>query len=114
MIYFKRKDFACSCGCGFDTVDYALEKALDDIREHFGSPTHITGGNRCKAYNDTVPNSSRLSQHIQGRAADIKVSGHTPKEVADYARTLGLSVGRYKTFTHVDTRTGGPAYWGRN
>jgi len=32
--------------------------------------------------------------------------------VADYAKELGLSVGRYDTFTHVDSRSGPPRMWG--
>ena len=114
MKHFKRKDFACRCGCGFDTVDYHLVVRLDQIREHFNAPTYITGPNRCTARNNATPNSSKNSQHVQGRAADITVDGVSPREVADYAEGLGLSVGRYKTFTHIDTRTNGPARWGHN
>ena len=49
-----------------------------------------------------------------GRAADIRVQGIDPAVVATYVETQHptASVGRYNTFTHVDTRTSGPARWG--
>ena len=40
-------------------------------------------------------------------AADIKVAGVAPADVADYAETLlpGTGgIGRYSTFTHIDVR----------
>jgi len=30
-IYFKRGEFVCSCGCGFDTVDVDLLPVLIDL-----------------------------------------------------------------------------------
>ena len=46
------------------------------------------------------------SQHLYGKAADIKISGVTPKKVADYAETLlpEGGIGIYNTFTHIDVR----------
>jgi uncharacterized protein YcbK (DUF882 family) len=40
-------------------------------------------------------------------AADIKVSGVSPKKVAAYAETLLVNkggIGTYDTFTHIDVR----------
>jgi len=109
--YFQRSEFACKCGCGYDTVDAELLDALRDIRQHFGAPVTITSGCRCPAHNKKV-GGSPSSQHMLGRAADIKVAGVAPSEVAQYAKETGfLSVGEYSTFTHVDTRTNGPTYF---
>jgi hypothetical protein len=48
---------------------------------------------------------------MKGKAADIVVKGHTPKEVAQYAESLGMKgIGVYKTFTHIDTRPS-KYYW---
>ena len=42
-----------------------------------------------------------------GKAADIKISGVTPKKVAVYAETLlpEGGIGIYNTFTHIDVRS---------
>jgi uncharacterized protein YcbK (DUF882 family) len=43
-----------------------------------------------------------------GRAADIKVTGVTPKKVAEYAETLLPNtggIGIYSNFTHIDVRS---------
>ena len=33
--YFSRSEFACRCGCGFDTVDAELLQILEKLRKHF-------------------------------------------------------------------------------
>jgi len=110
--HFSRQEFACQCGCGFDTVDSVLIEALESIREHFDSPVTITSGCRCPEHNNAVGGSDN-SQHKKGRASDIKVSGTSPEIVSNYAKSLGiLSVGTYATFTHVDSRSGVPKRWG--
>ena len=108
--YFKRSEVACSCGCGFDSIDQETLAALTAIREHFDSPLKITSACRCVVHNANcggVPS----SQHTRARAADIVVEGQDPSTVADYAESLGISVGRYNTFTHIDTRSGLAARW---
>ena len=52
---------------------------LQPLREALG-PVHVTSGYRPLAVNILVGGSSR-SQHIDGLAADIVVSGYTPFEV---------------------------------
>ena len=104
--YFDREEFCCSCGCGFDTVDYELLRVLEYMREHFDSPITITSACRCKDHNKKVFG-SYASLHLQGRAADIVVKGVPPNVVAELAEQMEVGgLGRYKTFTHIDTRTG--------
>lgn len=113
---FSRAEFASKCGRpGHDTVDAELIAVLQQIRDHFDRPVTILSGNRSPEHNRAVGGAAN-SQHLKGRAADITVADATPKEVADFVtETFGMvSVGRYKTFTHIDTRTGGPVYWGSN
>ena len=109
--YFKRNEFHCKCGkyCDGFPVEPSekLVKLLDQIREHFNAPVTITSGVRCKTHNTNVGGASS-SQHLKGTAADIKVKGVTPENVAAYAETLlpGTGgIGRYGTFTHVDVRS---------
>jgi uncharacterized protein YcbK (DUF882 family) len=109
-IHFNRTELACQCGCGFDTVDSLLLEGLEAIRAHFERPIRVTSGCRCNVHNASV-GGSKGSQHKLGRAADIQVTKVPPSDVADLAEVLGLSVGRYDTFTHVDSRTGSPKRW---
>lgn len=103
---FSRSEFACRCGCGFDTVDIELLRILQKVRNHFVQSVHITSACRCPDHNEKV-GGSRKSQHKLGRAADIIVAHIEPDDVADFLDgTMSHGgIGRYSTFTHVDTRT---------
>ncbi len=49
---------------------------------------------------------------MYGMAADIKVSGHTPREVAAYAESIGVKgIGLYTSWVHVDTRRKSYSYF---
>lgn len=103
---FSRAEFSCKCGCGFDTVDAQLLDLLENIRNFFDKPVHITSACRCVHHNEAV-GGSHNSQHLKARAADIVVSDIEPDIVAEFAETLMQGrggIGRYSTFTHVDTR----------
>lgn len=105
--HFKVREFACSDGSDVVFVATSLVDILEAIRVHFGRPVTITSGYRTVSYNASLKNSSKKSQHCNGLAADIKVEGHTPKEVYDYACSLlgdHGGVGIYNTFVHVDVR----------
>jgi uncharacterized protein YcbK (DUF882 family) len=110
--HFSRSEFACNCGCGFDTVDTDTLSILEAVRTHFGKPVIINSGCRCPDYNRRVGGAPN-SQHTFGRAADIRVVGVEPDAVYDWlaANFPSASLGRYSTFTHVDTRSNGPARW---
>lgn len=104
--YFKRSEFACKCGCGFDTIDFELVCLLDKIREHFDQPITVNSACRCPAHNKAVGGKPG-SQHLRGRAADIVVKDIPPSLVAELADMLNAGgVGDYDNFTHVDTRSG--------
>jgi len=109
---FYRSEFACNCGCGFDTVDATLLRVVQDVRKHFNAKVRVTSGCRCETHNANE-GGSKNSQHLFGRAADIQVEGVDPALVAQYLEKYHptVSIGRYETFTHVDTRTNGPARW---
>ena len=91
-------------------MDALLLEALESIRNHFERPITVTSGCRCPTHNAAV-GGSMGSQHKKGRASDIQVSKVSPIEVADLAEELGISVGRYDTFTHIDSRSGPLARW---
>ncbi len=106
MKYFTRQELECRCGCGQDTVDWELAEILDSIRDYFHEPVTVTSGNRCRRYNAQVGGAMN-SQHLYSKAADIKVQGVEPADVADFAEEYLQEtggVGRYNSFTHVDVR----------
>ena len=104
--YFKRREFACKCGCGFDTVDTDLLDILEEAREYFGEPITINSACRCPEHNENI-GGSKNSQHKIGRAADITIAGYDNMAVQSYFETTypdSLGIGSYNTFTHIDSR----------
>lgn len=89
----------------YDHVDTScfpqtLRRALDRIATHFKSEVLVTSGKRERG--------RRGSLHRSCKAADIRVAGVAPTEVARFARTIpGINgVGTYRrvAVTHVDVR----------
>ncbi|MBE6639668.1 MAG: DUF882 domain-containing protein [Ruminococcaceae bacterium] len=117
---FKVSEFKCKCGkyCSEIKVDEKLVEYLQKIRDHFAVPIAINSAYRCKTHNKNVGGSTN-SRHMKGEAADIVVKGIAPKEVAQYAESLGiLGIGLYETakdgyFVHVDTRTTKSFWYGQ-
>lgn len=110
---FKVKEFRCKGGEDeiLIDVDFVKDK-LQKIRDHFDAPVTINSAYRTPEYNAKVKG-TKASYHLQGRAFDIVVKGHTPQEVARYAQTLGiLGIIQYNEFVHVDSRE--VKYWARD
>lgn len=104
---FRVKEFACTDGSDPIFIDSELVTVLQKIRTHFGKSVTITSAYRTPIKNKACGGST-YSQHLYGRAADVKISGVSPKKVAAYAETLLKNkggIGIYSTFTHIDTRT---------
>lgn len=105
---FRRSEFACKCGCGLDTVDAELLNVLSGIRANFNTEIIINSGCRCRDHNAFVGGRAK-SQHLISRAADIVVTGVLPVIVAEYLDSKYpdcYGIGRYASFTHIDTRSG--------
>ena len=103
---FRVREFRCKNGADPIFIDTALVELLQKIRDHFGAPITINSAYRTPEYNKKIGGST-YSQHQYGKAADVVVKGVKPSDVAAYAEQLMPSyggVGRYATFTHVDTR----------
>lgn len=104
---FKSTEFDChGSGCCSSTkVDEKLVTYLQKIRDHFGKSVNINSGYRCKTHNASVGGASQ-SNHMDGEAADIRITGETPLKIAQYAEYIGiLGIGVYSWGVHVDTRT---------
>ena len=110
---FKVRELRCRDGSDTVMVDETLTVVLQCIREHFGKPVTITSGYRTAAHNAAV-GGSKSSQHLLGRAADIRVQGVSVEDVAAYAESLmpdwggvgryPVKAGRATGWVHVDTR----------
>ena len=100
---FKISEFACKDGSDKILIDDKLAALLQDISNHFGKAVNITSAYRTSSYNARVGGSAN-SLHVQGKAADISISGVSPREIARYAESLGVKgIGLYSNFVHVDT-----------
>lgn len=98
-----------------------LAELLQKVRDTFGDyPVIINSAYRHPEYNAAIGGSPR-SQHLEAKAADIKIDGVRPDEV--YQRISDLhrngeihagGLGRYNTFTHVDIRPGEARWDNRN
>lgn len=109
---FRVREFACTDGSDPVFIDTELVAVLQKIRTHFGKSVTITSAYRTPGKNKAVGGQA-YSQHLYGKAADIKVKGIAPKKVAEYAETLLKNkggIGVYSTFTHIDAR-GAKARW---
>lgn len=103
---FKVKEFACKDGSDPIFISPDLVEILQKIRTHFGKAVTITSAFRTANHNKSVGGAA-YSQHLYGTAADIKVKGIKPKDVAAYAEKLLPNtggIGIYSTFVHVDVR----------
>ena len=109
---FKAYEFDCRCDdCTETRIDLELVAKLQALRNRLSAlrgedtPIHINSGFRCETHNAAV-GGAKASYHMRGCAADIRVPGVEPAEVAKAAESVGfLGVGLYDTFVHVDTRT---------
>lgn len=114
---FKEEEFICKCGKCKEVPVHMKEnlillcQQLEKIRFYTG-PIIINSGVRCSAHNKRVggvPN----SQHLQGKAADIRVKNMYVEDlynrIVELKRQEVIKIGYiqlYKTkkFVHIDVR----------
>jgi uncharacterized protein YcbK (DUF882 family) len=114
--HFSSGEFDCRDGTPYpvrwlESRLHSLCVMLEIIREEFGGrPLSINSGYRTAEYNRSI-GGARASQHVEGRAADIRIKGVSPGQVHDAVLRLynegKLNIGglgAYPTFTHVDVR----------
>jgi len=111
---FVRGEFRCKCGCGFDAVDWQLVESLQMVRDTTGRPVVINSACRCEAHNRAI-GGKRYSQHLYGKAADIRIPGYTIPQVEAVINGIEAfrngGIGVYKDFIHCDVRNTGKARW---
>ena len=112
--HFSRSEFACPC-CGELVIDMELIDQLERLRFLVGKPIIILSGYRCPKHNREV-GGAPTSQHLYGRAADIRVEGMSSLELfLEALRCEFGGIGLYPNFVHVDVRREPfRALWGRS
>jgi uncharacterized protein YcbK (DUF882 family) len=111
---FKLSEFTCNDGSGKVLYNPDLINKLQLLRDKLGKPIQIVSAYRTPEYNALVGGAPK-SQHMEGTAADIKVKGMTPLDVAKAAESVGFTgIGVYthdrNYFCHVDVRVL-KSYW---
>lgn len=121
---FSLKEFDCkgNCkeckdGCDMPSDVYMniikLVKQLQFLRDYTGRAITINSGYRSPEHNAKISGSSKKSQHMLGKAADITIEGLKPTEVYRIIENLidmgemlqgGLGLYEEKGFVHYDIR----------
>ncbi len=114
--HLKSEEFDSHDGIRYPTIWYGdrllpMCNVIEAIRaKSGGKPISITSGYRSAAQNAKVKGASS-SQHMQGRAADIKIEGMDPHDVHDmillmyqHGEIMIGGLGRYPDWTHIDIR----------
>ncbi|NPV63857.1 MAG: S8 family serine peptidase [Methanotrichaceae archaeon] len=103
---FKVNELVASDGSRYARISPELVEGLQKIRDRAGSAIIVNSGYRHPALNEAVGGADN-SQHIAGRAADIRTSTKRPLEMArivleELGCEIGLGLG--KNSIHVDLR----------
>lgn len=117
---FSLEEFKCKDGSDMPNNVLSniteLAKNLQVLRDTLNKSIKITSGYRSPEHNAKIKG-AKNSQHVKGTAADIKISGMTPKEVALVIERLIESgkmkqggIGIYPSWVHYDIR-GTKARW---
>ena len=118
---FNLSEFQCKCGCKMPAfVEENIKELAENLqvlRDTVGR-LDLTNAYRCREHNADVGGATN-SQHLTGKAADIKSKTIKPSEIAGTVDDLMKNekfklggVGIYNTFTHVDIR-GTRARWSK-
>ena len=119
--HFDSKEFDCKNGTPYpppwikDRLQ-PLAEALEVVRQFLGKPLIILSGYRTAAWNQKVGGSTG-SQHLLGRAADVRCAGFTGAQFAEVFEKLikdrlipNGGLGTYSNRVHYDQRVK-PARW---
>ena len=107
---FNMREFQCKDGSRQVVISSHLLAKLQGLRNLVKRPVVITSAYRNRSHNSAVGGATN-SRHLTGEAADIKIEGLYPDEVAQLAESIGFTgIGIYRSFTHVDVRPT-PARW---
>jgi len=102
---FDSSEFACKCGCGYDTPNPELIRMLQAARDLYGKPMRITSGCRCIKHNRNVGGTAN-SAHISGMAVDIATpTGESRYLIIESLMAAGfkrIGINFKQRFVHAD------------
>lgn len=115
--HFILREFQCRCGkCEPSWPSTYLVRGLEALRVIVDKPVIIDDAIRCLEHNAAV-GGVPSSQHVLGKAADIKAAGLTARQLYAVAVHIpefnGFGVDDHKNYIHVDVRSV-PAKWTYN
>ena len=100
--HFRKQEFACRCGCGYDNINLKVVKILEEIRAHFGGkPVIVTSGCRCEKHNKKV-GGIKGSKHLEGLACDFYIKGVSTQDLLNY--TTSLMAKRHIKYTYTNNK----------
>lgn len=105
---FTSKELSCPC-CGRCEMDQAFMQKLQKLRDVMDRPLTIDSAFRCATHNRAVGGEPN-SEHLHGRAADIKLDPSCTDQDRLKMLTLAMSVGMRgfgvaRSYLHVDDRS---------
>jgi len=110
--HFSAAELACK-HCGVNGVQQSIVDALEAFRETVGKPVIVNSAYRCPEHNAAVGGKPK-SEHVEGLAADIRVTGMTAAELEAVARSIpgvnGIGRADKQNYLHMDVRAT-PAQW---
>ena len=105
---FSTSEFDCNCrfdDCTYTLIEDLLVNKLQGLRDDLKQPLHITSGFRCQKHNSSIIDSSKRSQHLVGRAVDVKFPVFLERQkFIDLCNKHFGFVLVYKKFVHLDIR----------
>ena len=112
--WFKPSEFKkCVPPCDIEAFSYSFLATVDCLRDRCGFPLIPTSGYRSVQY-EKEHGRSGASFHCAGRAIDVRCrSGLERAVIVRNALELGLSVGVYSTFIHLDDRPEQILFYGK-
>lgn len=114
---FSRKELECKCGCGGCIEDEVFLYNLQQLRDKFGMPMHISSGFRCPTYNAQVSHTGSIGPHTIA-AVDVLIYGREAYKLLMLAIAGGFDgvglnqKGNFnQRFIHLDRLFGATRPW---
>ena len=118
---FQKYEFDCKDGSKMPKEVFSnvlvLAEQLQVLRDYIDRPITLNSAYRSVKHNNSIPGASKKSQHLLGKAADIRVNNIKPEQLAiiverliDSGEMMQGGIGIYNTFLHYDIR-GQKARW---
>ena len=94
-----------------DNLLLLITECLQPIRNYIGKPIKVTSGYRCQTLNNLPTiRGAKNSEHLTGRAADIVVSGMTPRQLIEKIKASGVEyrqlINEHNLWVHISYSKG--------